>query len=123
VNYLIADGKSNYLEGGLLMGVYIVFHPASISKVDRCRCSLVLSDPWNGRLVNTVNMRGCMSRDTKAQNRYRAYRGHCHVNLQGEREAAENSETKEARGCNAGCTMYTGFPSNEYDCTTLINLI
>jgi Ca2+:H+ antiporter len=25
VNYLIADGKSNYLEGGLLMAVYLVF--------------------------------------------------------------------------------------------------
>jgi Ca2+/H+ antiporter len=24
VNYLIQDGKSNYLEGGLLMAVYLV---------------------------------------------------------------------------------------------------
>ena len=29
VNYLIQDGKSNYLEGGLLMAVYIV-HPARL---------------------------------------------------------------------------------------------
>lgn len=27
VNYLIQDGKSNYLEGGLLMAVYIVHSP------------------------------------------------------------------------------------------------
>jgi hypothetical protein len=25
VNYLIQDGKSNYLEGGLLMAVYLVW--------------------------------------------------------------------------------------------------
>jgi len=27
VNYLIQDGKSNYLEGGLLMAVYLVYPP------------------------------------------------------------------------------------------------
>jgi len=27
VNYLIQDGKSNYLEGGLLMAVYLVWPP------------------------------------------------------------------------------------------------
>lgn len=46
VNYLIQDGKSNYLEGGLLMAVYIVYpnelRHANMS--DYCGGCMVLSN-------------------------------------------------------------------------------
>jgi hypothetical protein len=45
VNYLIQDGKSNYLEGGLLIAVYLVLSQYIMMLIqDHCRRSMVLSE-------------------------------------------------------------------------------
>jgi hypothetical protein len=45
VNYLIQDGKSNYLEGGLLIAVYLVLSQYMMILIkDHCRRSMVLSE-------------------------------------------------------------------------------
>ena len=45
VNYLIQDGKSNYLEGGLLIAVYLVLsHYMMMLTKDHCRRCMVLSE-------------------------------------------------------------------------------
>ena len=44
MNYLVKDGKTNYFAGGLLIGMYIVYHfDNSELTVDYCRGCRILS--------------------------------------------------------------------------------
>ena len=42
MNYLIQDGKSNYLEGGLLIAVYIVYS----EKFEMLTCQIIAVAVW-----------------------------------------------------------------------------
>lgn len=74
VNYLIQDGKSNYLEGGLLIAVYLVTPTVPIVLTsDHFSCSVVL--PKFRR--KGIRRRLIDHSSENAQNERKSREGHC----------------------------------------------